>query len=104
MDINMIKKLIELDKKACQQIEEMESEKLEEEKEIELGKDRICKKYEEKAANRLSGIKKAAAREEMEKRRFYEEKFAEASLEMKQTFEENKEEWANQIFESVIKL
>ena len=98
----MIKKLIELDKKACKQIEEIKSEQEQKALDIELDKNKIYKKYEEKAVGRLSKAKIAADLEEQENKEIFEKKFSEASSEMEKLFEEKKDLWVEEIFNNII--
>lgn len=102
MDINMIKKLIQLDHDACKQIEEIESEQKQESLGLQLDKEELSKKYEEKAVDRLSKAKIAADLEEKENKEFFDKKFSETSAEMEKIFEENKERWVNEIFNNII--
>ena len=98
----MIKKLIELDKKACKFIDNVKIENEESAKLLESDKDTMYKNYMQRADNRINKAKIVSAQQEYAKRKLCDEKFDQISREMAKSYEENRELWVQHLFEKCI--
>ena len=102
MDIDMIKKLIELDKKACKFMDNVKRENEESAKSLDNDKNNMYKNYMQRADNRINKAKIMSAQQEHAKRKLCDEKFDQISREMAKNYEENRELWVQDLFEKCI--
>lgn len=102
MDIDMIKKLIELDKKACKFMDDVKIENEESAKSLDIDKDTMYKNYMQRAENRINKAKVMATEQENTKRKLCDEKFDQISREMAKNYEEKRELWVQDLFEKCI--
>lgn len=95
----IIKRIIEIDKKAVQSVQEAEEKKAQMLADIDRDKETIYEDYHQRAERRISKMKEQSQEESGQQVENLEKRFAAAEKQLEQIYQEKKDTWVQQLYE-----